>query len=56
VRRFLRRETLSLPLQGEELVGVLEAPFAFVATRRSDARLRRSFAGACIGGEAAAEG
>jgi len=41
VRRFRRRETLPLPMQSQELAGVLEAPFAYFATRRSDARLRQ---------------
>lgn len=41
VRRFLRKETMSLPLQVSELFGVLEAPWAFLATRRSDRRIRR---------------
>lgn len=42
LRRFRKRETLSLSMQREELGGVLEAPSAYLATRRSDARLRRA--------------
>jgi glycosyltransferase involved in cell wall biosynthesis len=40
VRRLLRREFLSLPLQAAELRGALEAPGAYWATRRRDRRLR----------------
>ena len=40
VRRFLRRDQLALPLQVAEWTGVLKAPWAYVATQRSDKRLR----------------
>jgi hypothetical protein len=44
VRRLARKETLSLPLQFSEIRGVLQAPWAFLATRRSDRGIRRDTA------------
>jgi glycosyltransferase involved in cell wall biosynthesis len=41
LRRLARKETMSLPLQASELLGVLQAPWAFIATRRSDCQIRR---------------
>ncbi len=40
VRRFQKQEPLPLWLQAEEIWGMLTAPWAYTATRRSDARLR----------------
>ncbi len=42
VRRCLRRDPLALDLQVAELEGVLQAPWAYLATHRSDKRLRES--------------
>ena len=42
VRRCLRRDPLALDLQIAELEGVLQAPWAYLATHRSDKRLRES--------------
>jgi glycosyltransferase involved in cell wall biosynthesis len=41
-RRFMRRDPLALPLQAAELQGVLQAPWAYLATHRNDKRLRES--------------
>jgi glycosyltransferase involved in cell wall biosynthesis len=41
-RRFLRREKMPLPLQVPEWLGLLQAPFAWLATRRYDRRIRAS--------------
>lgn len=41
-RRLLRRERMPLDLQAAEWRGMLRAPWASVATYRSDARIRRS--------------
>ena len=46
LRRLLRRDQLPLPLQAAELTGVLQAPWAYVATQRSDRKLRASGNGA----------
>jgi len=46
LRRLLKRDQLSLPLQVAEWTGVLQAPWAYVATQRSDKRLRASGNGA----------
>jgi glycosyltransferase involved in cell wall biosynthesis len=40
VRRLVRREVLSLPLQLEEIRGAVSAPLAYLATRRRDAAIR----------------
>jgi glycosyltransferase involved in cell wall biosynthesis len=45
VRRFRAREALSLPLQLEEIRGLLEAPFASVATRLAAKRIAREHGG-----------
>jgi glycosyltransferase involved in cell wall biosynthesis len=41
-RRFLRREKMPIPLQLSELRGVLEAPWAWLATYRRDRLVRES--------------
>jgi glycosyltransferase involved in cell wall biosynthesis len=46
LRRYLKRDQLSLPLQAAELTGVLQAPWAYVATQRSDKKLRTGRHGA----------
>ena len=44
-RRLLRRESMPLPLQAREWLGVLQAPFAWIATYRNDARVRAAYRG-----------
>ncbi|MGH7696832.1 MAG: glycosyltransferase, partial [Gemmatimonadaceae bacterium] len=46
LRRLLRRDQLPLSLQAAELTGVLQAPWAYVTTQRSDRKLRASGNGA----------
>lgn len=44
-RQFMRRDPLALPLQVAELRGLLQAPWAYLATQRNDKRLREQLAG-----------